>query len=118
MAVYNALWFAVPFAALALAILRPGRGPEYLERATSWGRQHEQGLVVVTLTAARRLPHGQGRGAALLAHSIAAMAFANGEPHPVARSKPGRAGQHEPPNSALLPVVMSRNAPGLRFAIE
>ena len=49
-AVYNALWFMVPFAALALAILRPGRGPEYLERATSWGRQHEQGLVVVTLT--------------------------------------------------------------------
>jgi hypothetical protein len=48
-AVYNVLWFAVPFAALALAILRPGRGPEYLDRATAWGRAHEQGLVVATL---------------------------------------------------------------------
>jgi len=50
-AVYNALWFAVPIAALALAILRPGRAPEYLERATRWGRQHEQILVVWTLAA-------------------------------------------------------------------
>ena len=48
-AIYNALWFAVPIAALALAILRPGRAPEYLELATRWGRQHEQILVVVTL---------------------------------------------------------------------
>ena len=50
-AVYNALWFAFPIAALALAILRPGRAPAYLERATRWGRQHEQVLVVATLTA-------------------------------------------------------------------
>ena len=42
-----------------------------------------------------------------------AITFASGDPQPVARSKPGRAGQHEPPNSALLPVVMSRNVPGL-----
>ena len=48
-AIYNALWFMVPIAALALAILRPGRAPEYLELATRWGRQHEQILVVVTL---------------------------------------------------------------------
>jgi hypothetical protein len=48
-ATYNALWFAVPMAALALAILRPGQAPLYLERATGWGRRHEQGLVVVTL---------------------------------------------------------------------
>ena len=50
-AVYNALWFAVPITALALAILRPGRAPEYLERATRWGREHEQILVFATLTA-------------------------------------------------------------------
>jgi hypothetical protein len=49
-AIYNALWFMVPIAALALAILRPGRAPEYLEQATRWGRQHEQILVFVTLT--------------------------------------------------------------------
>jgi hypothetical protein len=47
-AIYNALWFAIPIAALALAILRPGRAPEYLDRATSWGRAHEQGLVFAT----------------------------------------------------------------------
>ena len=46
---YNALWFALPLAALALAILRPGRAPEYLERATAWGRRHEQGLVFTIL---------------------------------------------------------------------
>jgi hypothetical protein len=44
-AIYNVLWFAVPLAALALAILRPGRAAGYLDRATTWGRRHEQGLV-------------------------------------------------------------------------
>jgi hypothetical protein len=47
--VYNALWFALPLAALALAILRPGRALEYLERATLVGRRHEQGIVFATL---------------------------------------------------------------------
>ena len=47
--IYNVLWFAVPLAALALAVLRPGRAPEYLERPTNWGRRHEQGLVFATL---------------------------------------------------------------------
>jgi hypothetical protein len=47
-AIYNALWFTIPIAALALAILRPGRAPEYLDRATSWGLAHEQGLVFAT----------------------------------------------------------------------
>jgi hypothetical protein len=47
-AIYNALWFTIPIAALALAILRPGRAPDYLDRATSWGRAHEQGLVFAT----------------------------------------------------------------------
>jgi hypothetical protein len=49
-AIYNTLWFAVPIAALALAILRPGRAAGYLDRATSWGREHEQGLVFATFT--------------------------------------------------------------------
>jgi hypothetical protein len=47
-AIYNALWFAIPLAALALAILRPGRGAEYLDRAMGWARRHEQGLVFAT----------------------------------------------------------------------
>jgi hypothetical protein len=47
--IYNTLWFAVPLAALAVAVLRPGRAPEYLERATGWGRRHEQGVVFATL---------------------------------------------------------------------
>jgi hypothetical protein len=47
-AIYNMLWFVVPLAALALAILRPGRAADYLDRATRWGRQHEQGLVSAT----------------------------------------------------------------------
>ena len=47
-AIYNALWFAIPIATLALAILRPGRAPGYLDRATDWGRAHEQGLVFAT----------------------------------------------------------------------
>ena len=33
---------------LALAILRPGRAADYLDHATRWGRQHEQGLVFAT----------------------------------------------------------------------
>jgi len=48
-ATYNALWFAIPIASLAIATLRPGMAPEYLERATVWGRRHEQALVVSTL---------------------------------------------------------------------
>jgi hypothetical protein len=45
---YNLLWFGVPLAALALAVLRPGRAAGYLDRATRWGRQHEQGIVTAT----------------------------------------------------------------------
>lgn len=47
-AIYNALWFAVPIAGLALAVLRPGSAPGYLDRATRWGLAHEQGLVFAT----------------------------------------------------------------------
>jgi hypothetical protein len=45
---YNLLWFGVPLAALALAVLRPGRAAGYLDRATRWGREHEQGVVFAT----------------------------------------------------------------------
>jgi hypothetical protein len=48
LASYNALWFAIPLAALALATMRPGRAPDYLERVTSWARSHEQGIVFAT----------------------------------------------------------------------
>ena len=47
--IYNALWFAVPLAALALAILRPGAAPGYLARATGWGHRHEQSIVAATM---------------------------------------------------------------------
>ena len=47
-ALYNALWFAIPLAALALATLRPGRAQEYVDRGTRWAREHEQVLVFAT----------------------------------------------------------------------
>jgi Sap, sulfolipid-1-addressing protein len=47
-AIYNALWFAIPLAALALATLRPGRAPDYVDRGADWARAHEQGLVFAT----------------------------------------------------------------------
>jgi hypothetical protein len=47
-AIYNALWFAIPLAALALATMRPGRAPHYLDRGTAWARGHEQALVFAT----------------------------------------------------------------------
>ena len=42
--------------------------------------------------------------------------FATGEPQPVARSKPVRVGQQEPPKRALVPWVTSVNVCGLFFA--
>jgi hypothetical protein len=48
LAVYNALWFAIPLAALTLATMRPGRAPDYLDRGTRWARRHEQGLIFAT----------------------------------------------------------------------
>src|SRR3954468_11877999 len=46
------------------------------------------------------------------------MTLAIGEPQPVARSKPVRVGQHEPPKRALVPWVMSRNVGGLCCASD
>ena len=59
-AIYNVLWFAVPIAALALAILRPGRAPEYLERATALGARPRAGPRRRDADPARRLPHVKG----------------------------------------------------------
>jgi hypothetical protein len=44
---YNALWFALPLAALALSVVAPGTADAYLERATVWARAREDSLVVV-----------------------------------------------------------------------
>ena len=49
-AAYNLLWFAIPAAALALAILKPDRAPEYIDRGAAWGRSHQQVLILSTLT--------------------------------------------------------------------
>jgi hypothetical protein len=45
-AIYNALWFAVPLASLVLVVLRPGAALVYLEAATGWGVRHEHALLV------------------------------------------------------------------------
>jgi len=45
-AVYDALWFLIPFMSLFLVIARPGAAPRYLEAATAWARRHEYGVLV------------------------------------------------------------------------
>jgi hypothetical protein len=44
-AVYDALWFLVPFASLVLVILRPGAALTYLDTATAWLRRHDQAVL-------------------------------------------------------------------------
>jgi hypothetical protein len=48
---YNALWFAVPVAALVVAIRSPGTADTYLDRATAWARAHEDRLLVAVFGA-------------------------------------------------------------------
>jgi len=43
---YNALWFAVPVAALVLSIVSPDTAAAYLDRASGWARRHEERLLV------------------------------------------------------------------------
>jgi hypothetical protein len=50
-ATYNVLWFAVPLAALAVAIFRPERARSWMDRATGWGQRHQEVLVVALFTA-------------------------------------------------------------------
>ena len=45
-ALYDALWFLIPLAALALVVLRPGAALVYLEDATAWAQRHERVLLV------------------------------------------------------------------------
>ena len=45
-AVYDALWFAIPIVSLVLAIVRPGAAPRYLATATAWARRHEHGVLL------------------------------------------------------------------------
>jgi hypothetical protein len=45
-AIYNALRFMVPLAALVLVLVRPGAAVVYLEAATAWVRRHEHGVLV------------------------------------------------------------------------
>lgn len=45
-AIYDALWFLVPLAALVLVVLRPGAALVYLEAATAWVLRHDHVLLV------------------------------------------------------------------------
>ena len=45
-ALYDALWFLVPLASLALVLVRPGAALIYLEDATAWVRRHEHAVLV------------------------------------------------------------------------
>jgi hypothetical protein len=47
-AVYNALWFAVPAAAFALSVVAPGTTDAYFERASGWARAHQEPLLIAT----------------------------------------------------------------------
>ena len=59
--IYNLLWFAIPLAALTLAIRSPEAARVYLDRATAFAQRHQERLLVLDLRGARRVPHGQGR---------------------------------------------------------
>ena len=45
-AIYDALWFMLPIAAVVLVVLRPGAALVYLEAATVWAFRHEHVLLV------------------------------------------------------------------------
>jgi len=45
--VYNALWFALPIAALILAIRSPQSAAALLDRLTAYAREHQDRLIVV-----------------------------------------------------------------------
>jgi hypothetical protein len=46
-ALYNALWFALPLAALLLAIRSPRRARLYLDKLTAWARRHQERILIV-----------------------------------------------------------------------
>jgi Sap, sulfolipid-1-addressing protein len=45
-AIYDALWFVIPLASLALVVARPGVASAYLEAATAWVRRHQHAVLV------------------------------------------------------------------------
>ena len=46
MAIYNALWFALPLGALVLVLRSPATATAFLDRLTAWARRNEQRLIV------------------------------------------------------------------------
>jgi Sap, sulfolipid-1-addressing protein len=50
-AIYNAIWFSVPIAALVVAWRRPDVARALMRRTNAWGRQHQQPIVVILFAA-------------------------------------------------------------------
>lgn len=50
-ALYNALWFALPIGALVLVHRSPATATAYLDRLTAWARRHQDRLVVALFAA-------------------------------------------------------------------
>jgi hypothetical protein len=46
-AIYDAVWFLVPIAALVLVVVRLGAALAYLDAATAWVRRHEHTILVL-----------------------------------------------------------------------
>jgi Sap, sulfolipid-1-addressing protein len=45
--VYNAVWFAVPLAALVICIARPAAAQAFVESVEQWTRDHARGILLV-----------------------------------------------------------------------
>ena len=45
--IFDAIWFAIPIAALAVALRRPAAARMALDRANAWARRHQQRLATV-----------------------------------------------------------------------
>ena len=45
-AIYDALWFLIPLASLALVTVRPGAALAWLEATTAWVRRHERAVLL------------------------------------------------------------------------
>ena len=46
-AIYNALWFAIPLGALVLVLRSPATATAFLDRLTAWARRNQERLIVV-----------------------------------------------------------------------
>ena len=45
--IFDAIWFAIPIAALAVALRRPAAARVALDRGSAWARRHERQLATV-----------------------------------------------------------------------